>query len=54
MHRVDEGAGLLSATPFKSFGAQDQSGIRGAFLLDTFLWRRKEKYLAFGCENPIK
>jgi len=22
--------------------------------LDTFFWRSKRKYLAFGCENPIK
>ena len=27
---------------------------RAAFLLGTFLWPRKEKYLAFGCENPIQ
>jgi len=36
-----------------SSGAQETSGIRAAFLLDTFLSPRKEKYLAFGCENPI-
>jgi hypothetical protein len=27
---------------------------RAAFLLDTFLWRSKEKYLAFGGETPIQ
>jgi hypothetical protein len=42
------------ANPDKNAGAQEASGIRVAFLLDTFLWRSKEKYLAFGCENPIK
>ncbi|WP_157679278.1 hypothetical protein [Methylovulum psychrotolerans] len=30
------------------------SGNRAAFSLDTFFWRSKRKYLAFGCENPIK
>jgi len=34
--------------------AQEASGIRVAFSLDTFFWRSKRKYLAFGCENPIK
>jgi hypothetical protein len=34
--------------------AQEASGIRVAFLLVSFLWPRKEKKLAFGCENPIK
>jgi hypothetical protein len=29
------------------------SGNRAAFSLDTFFWRRKRKYLAFGCEYPI-
>jgi len=29
------------------------SGNRAAFSLDTFFWRRKRKYLAVGCENPI-
>jgi hypothetical protein len=32
----------------------EASGNRAAFLLDTFLWRSKEKYLALGCENPIQ
>jgi hypothetical protein len=22
--------------------------------LDTFFWRSKRKYLAFGCDNPIQ
>ncbi|OAI05564.1 hypothetical protein A1353_11380 [Methylomonas methanica] len=44
----------LPKTLAKPFGAQDQSGIRAAFLLGTFLWRSKEKYLAFGGETPIK
>ena len=30
------------------------SGNRAAFSLATFFWRRKRKWLAFGCENPIK
>ncbi len=32
--------------------AQGASGIRGSFLLDTFLWTSKEKYLVRGYENP--
>jgi len=44
----------LLATPGKYTGAQDASGIWVPFLLGTFLWASKEKYLAFGCENPIK
>jgi hypothetical protein len=32
--------------------AQEISGIRGSFLLDTFLWTSKEKYLVRGYENP--
>jgi hypothetical protein len=54
MRCVGGGAGKpLLPTLDKSFGAQDQSGIRADFSLDTFFWRRKRKYLAFGCENPI-
>ena len=34
--------------------AQGVSRRGAAFLLGTFLWPFKEKYLAFGCENPIK
>jgi len=71
MRCVGGGAGKpLLPTLDKSFGAQDISGIRAAFSLDTFFstaWmqevgqrmeqlprRSKRKYLAFGCENPIK
>ncbi|PKD40858.1 hypothetical protein U737_11485 [Methylomonas sp. LW13] len=55
MRCVGGGAGKpLLPTLDKSFGAQDESGIRAAFSLDTFFWRSKRKYLAFGCENPIK
>jgi len=42
------------ATPGKYTGAQDASGIRAAFSLDTFFWPRKRKYPALGCGNPIK
>ena len=42
----------LLPTPAESSGAQDKGGNRAAFLWDTFLWPRKEKYLARGCENP--
>jgi len=42
------------AAPRQMRGAQDISGNRAAFSLDTFFWRSKRKYLAFGCENPIK
>jgi hypothetical protein len=46
------GAGmLLQATPGKSFGAQDQRGIRVSFLLGTFLWTSKEKFPARRCGN---
>jgi hypothetical protein len=31
--------------------AQEVSGIRGSFLLDTFLWTSKEKYPACQCGN---
>jgi hypothetical protein len=40
--------------PRRKRGAQDKSGNRAAFLLVPFLWPRKEKELALGCENPIK
>ncbi|MEQ1558022.1 MAG: hypothetical protein ABL933_03655 [Methyloglobulus sp.] len=39
------------ATPGKTDSAQEASGIRGAFSLDTFFWRSKRKYLACQCEN---
>ena len=42
------------ATPDKNDGAQEASGIRAGFLLNTFLCPSKEKYFALGCENPIK
>ena len=40
------------ANPDKNARAQEASGIRGSFLLDTFLWTSKEKYLVRGYENP--
>jgi len=36
-----KGPDFLSSNFVESFGAQDQGGIRGAFLLEAFLWRRK-------------
>jgi len=48
---LTKGQEPLSATPFKSFGAQGASGIRVSFLLDTFLWTSKEKYLGCRSEN---
>ncbi|WP_154671592.1 hypothetical protein [Candidatus Methylobacter oryzae] len=54
MPHVSRGAGAPSADPRQKRGAQETSGNRAAFLLDTFLWRSKEKYLALGCENPIQ
>jgi hypothetical protein len=51
---VIEGHEAPSITSRRKREAQEISGIRGSFLLDTFLWTSKEKYLAFGCENPIK
>ncbi|AMK78124.1 hypothetical protein A1342_03025 [Methylomonas methanica] len=46
------GAGKpLLPTLDKDFGAQVTSGIRAAFLLDTFLWRSKEKCLGCRSEN---
>jgi hypothetical protein len=43
-----------SGNPRRKRGTEEASGIRVAFSLDTFFWRRKRKYLAFGCENPIQ
>ncbi len=43
-----------SENPRQKREAQESGGIRVAFLLDTFLWPCKEKYLAFGGETPIK
>jgi hypothetical protein len=51
---LSKGQESLLATPDKNAGAQETSGIRVAFSLDTFFWRSKRKYIAFGCENPIK
>jgi hypothetical protein len=49
------GAGMpLRKTPFKPFGAQDQSGIGVSFLLDTFLWTSKEKYLGCRAETRLQ
>ncbi len=38
--------------PVQKRGAQGISGIRGAFSLDTFFWRRKRKYL--GCRAETR
>ena len=43
---------IPSGDPRQKRGAQGHSRLRAAFLWDTFLWPRKEKYLARGCENP--
>jgi hypothetical protein len=39
MPHVSRGAGAPSADVRQKRGAQDKSGNRAAFLLDTFLWR---------------
>ncbi|NOV31719.1 hypothetical protein DDY07_18550 [Methylomonas sp. ZR1] len=44
----------LPKTPFKPFGAQDQSGIGVAFSLDTFFWPRKRKYLGCRAETRLQ
>ena len=50
MHRVSAGAGKPpSENPVQTRGAQETSGIRVAFSLDTFFWRRKRKYR--GCRS---
>ncbi|WP_445369929.1 hypothetical protein ACH5Y9_18360 [Methylomonas sp. BW4-1] len=55
MPHVGGGAGKpLLPTLDKSFGAQDQSGIRAAFSLDTFFWRSKRKYLGRRAETRLK
>jgi len=38
--------------PVQKRGAQGMSGIRVSFLLDTFLWTSKEKYL--GCRAETR
>jgi len=43
----------LPKTPFKPFGAQDQSGIGVAFSLDTFFWPNKRKYLGCRAETRL-
>ncbi|OQW69751.1 MAG: hypothetical protein BVN35_18675 [Proteobacteria bacterium ST_bin11] len=43
----------LPKTPTKSFGAQDKSGIRVAFSLDTFFWPSKRKYLGCRAETRL-
>jgi hypothetical protein len=53
MPHVGGGAGKpLLPTLDKNFGEQDQSGIRVSFLLGTFLWTSKEKYL--GCRAETR
>jgi hypothetical protein len=42
------------ANPCKKREAQDQGEIRVAFLLDTFLWPNKEKYLGSRSENRLQ
>jgi hypothetical protein len=41
--RRQRGRKPLLPPPAESHGAQDSSGNRAAFLLDTFLWPRKDK-----------
>ena len=49
------GAGKpLRKTPFEPYGAQDSSGIGVSFLLDTFLWTSKEKYLGCRAETRLQ
>jgi len=50
--RCRRGRKPLSATPFKSSGAQGISGIRAAFSLDTFFWPRKRKYRGWSVREP--
>jgi len=54
MRRVGGGAGKpLLPTLDKRFGAQDKSGIRVAFSLDTFFWPSKRKYLGCRAETRL-
>jgi hypothetical protein len=47
MHRVfRRGWEAPSENPVQTRGAEEIRGIRVAFSLDTFFWRRKRKYLA--------
>jgi hypothetical protein len=41
------------ANPCKKREAQDQGEIRVSFLLDTFLWTSKEKYLGCRAETRL-
>jgi hypothetical protein len=54
MPRVGRRAGSPLYRPPTKPRSAGRSGDRAAFSLDTFFWRSKRKYLAFGCENPIK
>ncbi len=55
MHRVlRRGWEAPSENPVRTRGAQDQSGIRAAFSLDTFFWRSKRKYLGRRSENRLQ
>jgi hypothetical protein len=52
MRRVFRRVGNPSENPRQKRGAEEISGSRVAFLLVTFLWRRKEKLLGRGSEYP--
>ena len=52
MKRGGRGAGAPSAASRRKPRRAGSSGIRVAFSLDTFFWRRKRKSLARGCEYP--
>ncbi|RIZ70162.1 MAG: hypothetical protein D0530_08335 [Methylococcales bacterium] len=54
MPRVGRRAGRPLYRPPTKLRSAGESGNRVAFSLDTFFWRSKRKYLAFGCDNPIK
>ena len=54
MPRVGRRAGSPLYRPPTKPRSAGSSGNRAAFSLDTFFWRRKRKYLAFGCDNPIQ
>jgi hypothetical protein len=54
MPRVGRRVGSPLYRPPTKPRSAGSSGNRAAFSLDTFFWRSKRKYLAFGCEYPIK
>ncbi|RIZ65743.1 MAG: hypothetical protein D0531_08085 [Methylococcales bacterium] len=54
MPRVGRRAGRPLYRPPTKPRSAGSSGNRAAFSLDTFFWRSKRKYLAIGCEYPIK